>query len=152
METTLDLAADRIDVRDIIESVESIEEGLLAAFNEQQVIEGDDTETDDPTDSAFREWCKVTVHDDAVEYLQLCKIIDELCGNGGDEQWRGEWFPVTLIRDSYFVDAMIELLEDCGVIPRDIPGYLEIDWEKTADNLRVDYSSVDIDGATYWYR
>jgi len=134
METTLDLAAGILDVRDIIERIETLEDELLAAFNEQQGIEGDDTETDDPTDGAFREWCKVTVHEDSAEYLALCVIIDELCGNGGDEQWRGEWFPVTLIRDSYFVDAMRELVQDIGDLPRDIPAY------------------VEIDGETYWYR
>lgn len=67
---------------DIIERVKALENKLLAAFNEQQVIEGDDTETDNPLNSAFREWCKVTVHDhgtrcpDAEEYLALCETLD----------------------------------------------------------------------------
>ena len=26
------------------------------------------------------------------------------------------------------------------------------DWEATARNVRIDYTSVDIDGRTYWYR
>jgi hypothetical protein len=29
---------------------------------------------------------------------------------------------------------------------------IAIDWEKTADNMRVDYGSVDYDGTTYLYR
>jgi hypothetical protein len=78
--------------------------------------------------------------------------MSELAGCGGDEQWQGVWYPVTLISDSYFVDAMRELVQDIGDLPRDIPAYLAIDWEATADNLRVDYSSVDIGGLTYWYR
>lgn len=78
--------------------------------------------------------------------------MDELCGSGGDHQWKGDWYPVTLIRDTYFVDAMQELVQDIGDLPRDIPGYLAIDWEETADNLRADYSSVEYDGVTYWYR
>lgn len=125
METKFSIEKDILDVRDIIERVESLEDELLTAFNEQQVIEGHDTETDDPMDSAFQQWCKVTVHEDAGEYLFLCKVLDELSGNGGDELWRGEWFPVTLINDSYFVDAMRE---------------------------RVDYSPVQIGKLTYWYR
>jgi hypothetical protein len=44
------------------------------------------------------------------------------------------------------------MLEDCGDIPKGIPSYIEIDWEATASNIRVDYSSVEIDDVTYWYR
>ena len=152
MENNLKIGSDIIDVRDIIGRVETLEDELLAAFNEQQVIEGDDTETDDPLDSAFREWCKVTVHEDAAEYLALCAILDDLCGNGGDEQWRGEWFPVTLISEDYFTEYAKELVQNIGDLPRDIPSYLEIDWDATAENIKVDYSTVEIDGDTYYYR
>lgn len=64
----------------------------------------------------------------------------------------GDWYPVGFIRDSYFTEAMKELVEDIGDLPKNAPAYLVIDWEATADNLRVDYSSVEIDGAIYWYR
>jgi len=148
----LNINAECIDVRDVIERVESLEDVLLAAFNEQQVIECDDTETDDPMDSAFREWCKVTVHEDAIEYLSLCELLDGLCGNGGDELWRGEWFPITLISEDYFVDYVKELLIDCGDLPKDIPHYIEIDWQKTAENIAVDYSVIDFNEKTFFYR
>jgi antirestriction protein len=65
---------------------------------------------------------------------------------------RGDWYPVTLIRDSYFVAAMQELCEDIGDVSKDLPSYIEIDWEATARNLRVDYSSVEFHGVTFWYR
>lgn len=45
-----------------------------------------------------------------------------------------------------------ELCKDIGDIPRGMPSYIEIDWEKTADNLKVDYTAVDFDGETYWIR
>lgn len=86
------------------------------------------------------------------EYVQLQGLLDELKGYGGDEQWRGDWYPITLIRDSHFTDAMQELCEDIGDFPDGIPSYYVIDWEATASNLRVDYSSVEFDGVTYWYR
>ena len=79
-------------------------------------------------------------------------ILEELEGNGGDEQWRGDWYPGSLIRDSYFPNYARELLEDCGDIPRDLPSYIEIDWAATARNIRVDYTACEIDGVTYWYR
>ena len=79
-------------------------------------------------------------------------ILDDLKGCGGDEQWRGDWYPITLIREDYFTDYCMELVQDIGDLPRDIPSYLEIDWQKTANNIRMDYSETDIDGNTYYFR
>lgn len=90
--------------------------------------------------------------DDAAELSELEELLGDLAGYGGDEQWQGDWYPVILVRDSYFVDYARELLEDCGDIPRDLPHYLEIDWDATARNIRVDYSAVEFRGVTYWYR
>lgn len=89
---------------------------------------------------------------DAEERFLLASILDELQGNGGDEQWRGDWYPVTLVRDFYFTDYARELLEDCGDIPRNLPHYIAIDWDATARNIRVDYQPIEINGSTYWYR
>jgi antirestriction protein len=86
------------------------------------------------------------------ELVTLRSLMDELEGLGGDEQWRGEWYPITLIRDSYFTDFARDLLEDCGDIPSNIPHYIEIDWERTARNIRIDYTPVEINGVTYWTR
>ena len=58
----------------------------------------------------------------------------------------------TLIRDDYFTEYVRELLEDCGELPRDLPHYIAIDWDKTARNVRVDYFPIDFDGVTYWIR
>ena len=89
---------------------------------------------------------------DAVERTALAAILDDLRGYGGDEQWRGDWYPITLIRDSYFTYYAREMLEDCGTIPRDMPSWVEIDWEATAGNVRMDYTPVEIDNATYYCR
>jgi Antirestriction protein (ArdA) len=135
---TLDLTADIIDVRDIIERIEELE-----------------TEIADWGDQSFNDDGS-TLHDVQHELETLTAIMEDLKGNGGDEQWRGDWYPVTLIRDHYFTDYARELLEDCGDIPKDIPHYIAIDWDATADNIRVDYSSVEVPHdnrwVTYWYR
>ena len=89
---------------------------------------------------------------DAEERTQLAAILDELKGNGGDTQWRGDWYPGALIRDSYFAYYAREMLEDCDTIPHDLPSWVEIDWNATARNVRMDYTPTEIDGATYWYR
>jgi hypothetical protein len=122
--TALDLTADIIDVRDIIARVEELEP-VVATTGESDLI---------------AEWKKLTA------------ILAELVGYGGDEEWRGDWYPVTLIQDKYFEDYVRELLDDCGTIPKDLPHYVAIDWETTAQNIQVDYTPVEIDGLTYWYR
>lgn len=125
--TTLDLSADVIDVRDIIARVEELE-----------TIIGDSLDAE-------------SVQMAMSEHQELTALLNELAGNGGDEQWRGDWYPVTLIRDSYFIDYARELLEECGDIPRNLPRYIAIDWKKTAMTIRQDYSHISLD-ATYWYR
>lgn len=126
MTRKLDLTADVIDVRDIITRVEELE--TVSA-----------PENDEPDDASE-------------ELIALMSYLDDLRGNGGDERWRGDWYPVTLIRDSYFQRYAEELCEDIGDVPRDMPIYLVIDWGATARNIQYDYTSTEIDGATYWYR
>jgi antirestriction protein len=89
---------------------------------------------------------------DVEEFEQLGDILEELKGQGGDEQWRGDWYPVTLISEVYFVEYAQELCQDIGAIPDDFPSYIEIDWEVTARNIQMDYTEVEIDGTTYYFR
>jgi hypothetical protein len=89
---------------------------------------------------------------DALERCALAAILDDLRGNGGDHKWCGDWYPAYLIRDSHFEKYTIEMLEDCGTIPKDLPSWVEIDWERTANNVQIDYTSTTIEGTTYWYR
>jgi len=153
MKTAFCLNDDVIDVRDVIERYEELETELLACFNEQQTIEGDNTETDNPEDSAFQEWLKVTLHEDSAEFLLIYQTLKDLESNGGDEQWRGEWYPVTLIRDSHFEEYAYDLAEDCGMVSKNQgwPNYC-IDWEYAARELQHDYSATYINGVTYWFR
>jgi antirestriction protein len=116
---------DVIDVRDVIARFETLENL------------GDD---------------KNLTQEDLDEKELLFSLLDDLKSYSGDEQWRGDWYPVTLIRDSYFVEAMQQLCEDIGDFPNGVPGYYVIDWEATARNLQADYSSVEFEGVTYWYR
>lgn len=119
--TELDLSADMIDLRAIIER-----------FEELRGIMPDSEHLD--------------------EFEQLTNILEELKGQGGDEQWQGDWYPSTLISEVYFVEYAQELCQDIGAIPDDFPSYIEIDWEVTARNIQMDYSEIDIDGLTYYFR
>jgi hypothetical protein len=91
--------------------------------------------------------------DDVEEAARIKVVLDELSGNGGDEQWRGDWYPTGLIRDSYFQQYAMDLADDIGAIDRNASWPCNcIDWDMAATALRQDYSSVDIEGETYWYR
>ena len=59
---------------------------------------------------------------------------------------------IELIPENEFIDYVQDLLSDIGDLPRNIPWYIEIDWEATADNIRQDYSQLDFEGETYLYR
>lgn len=125
----LDLAADIVDVRDIIERFEELE-------------------------SESHEWIDGPEDADAWHELNtLSAILDDLKGAGGDEQWRGDWYPLTLIRESHFRDYAEELAEDIGAVnPNASWPNNCIDWDLAARELKHDYSSTEIDGATYYFR
>lgn len=64
-----------------------------------------------------------------------------------------DWkYGATLIRSTYWIDYVQELLEDIGALPKDLPGFVVVDWEATARNIQVDYTSVDFDGVEYFVR
>lgn len=152
----IDNRQDCLDVRDIIARIEELEsekETALEAAGEtydNDLSEAERTAQSRP-EFQIEHW---ETHDPgaADELKALAALLDDLKGCGGDEQWRGDWYPITLIRRSYFVDYCQELVSDIGDLPKDIPGYLAIDWDKTADNLEMDYSTVDFDGVEYLYR
>lgn len=123
-----------IDVRAIIARVEELE-------TERDAFDGD-----------LEGWSEA-FPDDASDLGKFTALLDDLKGYGGDEQWRGDWYPVTLIRDSHFQAYAEELAEDCGMIKRDAtwPNNC-IDWEEAARQLQQDYATAEYDGVTYWYR
>lgn len=128
MRTQISNGDDILDVRDIIERFEELENELKDGDEES---EGEKEELN-----------------------KLFALLENLKGkgNGGDERWKGDWYPVTLIRDSHFNDAMDEMLEDCGELKpfAEIPSYLTITVDYKA--FQMGYSSIEYDGVTYWYR
>jgi antirestriction protein len=85
--------------------------------------------------------------DEIAERGTLERLADEASGYAAD--WtHGE----VLIRETYFTEYCKEMLEDCGDLPENLPHYIEIDWEATASNLRVDYTEVEFDGVAYLVR
>lgn len=90
---------------------------------------------------------------DEEEFQTLTKLLDDLRGNGGDHDWRGNWYPLSLVRDSYFEGFAHDEADSLGLIDNEASWpYTCIDWERAAEQLQMDYSSVEFDDETYWYR
>lgn len=155
---------DTIDVRDIIARIKELEstwrsDAACTVADCRQCHDKTpaeffrDVERDEDNEEACA-LCGCTADDDEREELAaITAFMEELEGNGGDEQWRGNWYPGTLIRDSYFKDYAMELAEDIGAINNDAAWPANcIDWDQAARKLQMDYSSAEFQGVTYWYR
>ena len=69
------------------------------------------------------------------------------------ESYNSDWpYGVTLVHERYWVDYAQDMAHDLGYMenPRSWP-FTCIDWEWAAKWFQMDYSSVEIDGETYWY-
>ena len=123
---------DVIDSRDVIEAIEEL----------QGEIEAKTHESDDEAD--------------VEEVAELQAELDALLKLQEQAEWASDWrHGEQLIRDSYFAEYAEELADDCGMVDRKLASqwpYTCIDWERAARDLRMDYSSVEFDGETYWIR
>jgi hypothetical protein len=138
MTNTLDLTTDLIDVREIIERIEELETLL-----------GNEDGTDEGWMGTDAEW-------DELAALQVW--MSEMKGYGGDEQWRGDWYPVTLIAESYFVEYIKDLIHDCYEMPKEMHSgdwpyrHMTIDYDAAAKEAEADYMTIEIEGVDYFYR
>ena len=85
--------------------------------------------------------------DEREEYAMLSELAEECEGYAPD--WK---YGETLIRGTYWVRYVRELLDECGTVPSDLPDFVEIDWIATANNVAADYTTVDFDGVEYYIR
>lgn len=116
-------------------AVESAQEALDNAAEDQdkELLEAELQEAKDNYDDNMQ-----------VEYEQLENLINEM----GLREFKDG---VLMIPDDEFTDYTMEYAEDMGVNIRSWP-YSCIDWTQAADVLRLDYTSCEYDGMTYYYR
>jgi hypothetical protein len=139
----IDNSADIIDIRDLIARIEELRE------ERDSWVLG----APDGVETANPEGWRIDEPYDAAELDTLESFVGEMKGSGGDHQWEGEWYPVTLVRDSYFEDYAKDEAEQLDLIKDDVNWpYNCIDWTRAANELQMDYSSADYDGITYWFR
>lgn len=137
------LYEDLIDIRDVIARVEELE----TARDNFTASNRDGHQTHIGADEV---WAAANPEDSS-ELTELHAILSELKGYGGDEQWRGDWYPLQLIAKDYFIEYARDLVHDCGYIHKDTPLWIKIDWEETAQEMLADYSLIDIGKYTYFY-
>lgn len=136
---TVSNSEDVMDSRDVIKRLEELQSDLDDL--QTAVDDAEEGEEKDDAQAAIDDW------DDRDEYNAIKSFAEE--GENATSEWTsGE----TLIRESYWVEYVEEMLKDIGDLPRDIPWYIEIDWEKTAANIAADYTTIDFDGVTYYIR
>ena len=123
-----------IDSRDVIARIEELEAERVAI---------------ESPDSVFIETKRLIEEFDNSEEGQELIALKALAERG--EDYAPDWkYGAQLIHEDYFEEAMDELLEECGDIPRDLPSYLTITVDY--DALKQDYTELDFDGQTYYIR
>lgn len=138
--------ADYLDIRDLAE----------LATECGSIIEASTDEDSDPVDAEELQEAKETL-------AKLAKLAEDLGRSVNAEdaddvaselEYYGDSIESTLISDDYFEDYCKELVTDLGYLPQDLPGFISsnIDWEGVADDLRVDYTNITLDGEDYLIR
>ena len=139
--TTISNYDDIIDSRDVIARIEELE-----SDRDSWIEDANDLSNEPEFDSDSDDWATEEPAD-AEELKTLKSLASEASDYASDWQY-GE----ALIRYSYFTDYIMEMLADCGDLPSEVPWYIAIDSEQTAENCKADYTTVDFDGVDYYIR
>jgi hypothetical protein len=125
MTTTYEISADAdvIDSRDIIARFEAVEESFADCLADDE----------NPWEAEYNLLLAFLEHADYVT------------------DWEDG---ATLIHSDYFATYIKEMVSDIGDLPSDLPSYIEsnIDWEGVADDMKVDYCDVLVNGQTFYVR
>ena len=135
-----------LDTRDLIERREALKQEILDSFLENFPHYEEMTESFE--DILFEEEEIESWKQDWQEEINQITCIDEVEDEIGSEFD----FGVTLITEDDFTDYVEDYLKGCGYISDDFPSWIEIDWEATAENVKQDYSELEYEGETYFYR
>lgn len=131
-----------LDTRDLQKKLSELEDEkttLEEAVEEAQ----EDADTPDSEKEAVEWELADWLEENEEELAELNTLANEV----------PEWiYGEALIPEDYFEEYCQELLQDIGVLPRELPAYIAIDWGATANNIRQDYSPVEYQGDTYLFR
>ena len=132
-----------IDTRNLAERREALKQEILDSFLENFPHYEEMTESFE--DIRFEEEEIESWKEDFEDELKEIEEIDDVENELGSEFEYG----VTLVDVDDWEEYVEELLEDTGYIPKDFPSWIEIDWEATANNVKIDYTEVTYQGNSY---
>ena len=132
-----------LDTIDLAERREALKQEILDSFLENFPHYEEMTESFE--DIRFEEEEIESWKEDFEDELKEIEEIDDVENELGSEFEYG----VTLVDVDDWEEYVEELLEDIGYIPKDFPNWIEIDWEATANNVKVDYTEVTYQGNSY---
>ena len=138
--TTLNNTDDVIDSRDVIARIEELEAEQAELV--QQLSDGEITEAE-----------MIAFDEDKGHDLDALRELAAL-GECSPDWIHGE----QLIRATYFVQYITELIDDCYDLPKELTSgdwpyrHITIDFEAAAKEAEQDYNSVDFDGVEYLIR
>ena len=157
-----------LDSRDIQEEIDNIEslksdyESDLESLNDElndleselYDIENDEYEQND-IDNKLEEIaekenevkeCEFEYNSYSEELTELESLREEISDNSTE----GFEYGIQLIHEDDIDNYLHELLIDCGYLPKDLPSCIEIDWQATYDNLKDDYSEIELNGNMFY--
>ena len=96
------------------------------------------------------EFIKEHGEDEFAEYYEQYEALVEEYGKGLVDGYIEDYFvdAVQYFEDSYQgeyeggAEFAEQMTSDCGYISRDMPSWVEIDWEATWENLSYDYTEI----------
>lgn len=139
----INLGDDIIDSRDIIARMEELESeiGDLETDLEDLTNEHDNLDAIQGEIAALQDEI-----DDLEDELEMWKLFE---GVGVADWLHGEAF----INEDYFPKYAMQLADDIGAVNTDA-GWPNnhIDWDAAADDLKQDYTEVEVEDYTYWAR
>lgn len=89
---------------------------------------------------------------DAEDRAELQEELDAIqdAEQAGISDWQ---YGETLIREDYFEEYARQLADDIGAVSADAQWPTSyIDWEAAAEALKNDYTTIELDGSTYYGR
>lgn len=146
---SVSLGDDIIDSRDVDSRINELRTQFDGTPFADDTFDSDDLQR--ILDETPEEWQNAVA---CLDNDEIAELINLLAFREAGSQYTTEWKSgAVLILDTHFTKYAQQLAEDIGSIERDSQWPAShIDWDAAADELKQDYSEIEVDGHIYWVR